>query len=841
MKTIWNYLVANFCALVPLWVVSFGWMPDQIKVYMRGPIGEPISIVAQDATMLGEEYGTWPEGHIWRFYLREGMEWTDLAFRLPGDSCSESVERIELQKWKLLSLVKKGKGLEQSGSAGNVYRYPNPRFERVAFASKTTSVGLMGLECLLFVLSWFSACRHREEPWRALLLPVMGVSLALTLLIQAVLPLQSFLANQSAFPFTLPTLCGAIALRFSLLFAWNTLAIFLLARCFGRWIMAPVFAFTVCAYLESGILAEGEPSLNGDWSFFANHMRACWDAAAWGGVFVLVCGVHRWLKNWYGVAGLCTAIMLVASIPDVITEQKADGSNLIVQDFSPIESVIRSVAFSTNRNVLVFVIDSLEREQAHAIMEDPEAGPELRGKFRGFTEYIDNVGTWNTSLPSIANMLTGKLPESAARLADYFVSPYSAESVLVDYLESGFDVHLATDALGFGWSSRAGGAQREKDGGGVLTRRTDGELGWNLLESARFRWCPFAAKYQLAALTGLAIAKDEDWEDEATAFEPLRHAATEGSAAGTFAFFHTRGVHAPLIRARDGTLFAQTRDDAAACIESGIWVLRQLGSLLDTIRSKGIFDQSLILVLADHGNHGHGGGTGLPGNARPFLWVKAPGSAHEFTTSSAPTHSGRIAGLLRKASRKMPTEEEIEACLSATEREYRLMPEFGGTIRVWTVAEDGSFGYHEETLGTGELVPLETGTTCSLDKSALAGQHGSIMFSGVGFWPSPVLLPGHPSMGLEFLVPDPRKRYSLRLSLKMTQAQDGSADPAQAGMVFEQVGNGLSGIEVPIAYRTEAVLRGLQPDAGGKVAISGRRANGLTANVFFLELRLEEE
>lgn len=96
-------------------------------------------------------------------------------------------------------------------------------------------------------------------------------------------------------------------------------------------------------------------------------------------------------------------------------------------------------------------------------------------------------------------------------------------------------------------------------------------------------------------------------------------------------------------------------------------------------------------------------------------------------------------------------------------------------------------------------------------------------------------------MRLEFRVPDPRKRYALRLSLKMTQDQNGSADPPGACLVFEQTGHELPVTEVPIAYRTEAVLRGLQPDGDGKVAIGGRRANGLTANVFFLELRLEEE
>lgn len=59
-KKIWsNFLAANLCALVPLWVVAFGWMPEQVKVYVRSFIAEPVSIVADGTTLLGEDYGTW--------------------------------------------------------------------------------------------------------------------------------------------------------------------------------------------------------------------------------------------------------------------------------------------------------------------------------------------------------------------------------------------------------------------------------------------------------------------------------------------------------------------------------------------------------------------------------------------------------------------------------------------------------------------------------------------------------------------------------------------------------------------------------------------------------------
>lgn len=843
LKTIRNFAVANICALLPLLWIAVSWMPNQVKVYWRGDAPRPVALEADGMVLQGEDYGSWKGGMVWRFYLREGMEWKNLTFLLPQGRGSGDVERIDLQKWKLLRLEKVGAELEPAGGDENGWRFAKPRFTGVGFGSRSAACGLAGLEALLLGLSWLFAKRHREEQWKTLAAPTLLVALVLTAILQVVLPVQSYLGNESAYPFSFGALVGALAARFPWALVLTVLAIGLSARCFGRRVLGVVLAFAVCVYLEAGILSEGLPSLNGDWWFFQNRTRAMWDTAVWLAVFVSVAAMHPVVKRCYGLGAACLLIMAGASMFDIKHEQKADTSKLVVHDFLPIETVVRSVTFSTNRNVLVFVIDSLEREQAHTIMEDPEAGAELREKFRGFTEYIDNVGAWSTSLPSIANMLTGRLPEGAAGLADYFVSPYSDRSVLQDFLEAGCDVHLATEALGFGWSSRSGIERRGEGAGNVLLRRTDGELGWNLMESVRFQWFPFAGKYQLAALTGLAIAKDEDWGDEATVFNVLRQAGIRENASGTFAFFHTRGVHGPLIRGRDGTLLSESRDDVSAHIETGIWVLRQLGALLDALRGKDVFDQSLILVLADHGNHGHGRPEeeGLPGNGRPFLWIKAPESRHAFTTSQAPTYSGKIADLLRAASRETLTEERIANCLSAPVREYRLMPEFGGTIRVWSVAGAGTCSTREETLSTGELVPLATGIAYPLDKSGLARQNGSIVFSGVGFWPAPVLLPGHLDMRLQFRVPDARKRYALRLAFKMTQDKNGAVDPPGASLILEQGGREAIGTEVPIAYRTEAILKGLQPDGDGCVTVAGRRANGLNANVFFLELTLEEE
>lgn len=832
MRTARNFIVANICALLPMLWAGLGWMPDQVKVAWRGEEANPVAILHDGMVLQGEDYGRWEEGRVWRFYLREGMSWKKLAFRLPAGKGAGDVGRIDLQKWKLARWSKDGTGLEPADDLENGWRFGKSRFGSLGFASRGVACGLMGLEVWLLGLSWLFARFHREEAWKTLCPSAALVALALTALMQVALPVQSYWANPSAYPFSAGELCGAVAMRFAWVFALSLVAIGSLARCFGRWVLGAALAFAVCVYLESGILSAGLPELNGEWWFFRNPTRAMWDAAAWGGVFAVFAALHPIMGKRHGLVALCLLAMVAASMFDVNQEQKADTSSLIVHDFSPIETVVRSVEYSTNRNVLVFVIDSLEREQAHAIMEDPEAGPALREQFRGFTEYVDNVGATMGSEFGVANLFTGKYQEGVKGLANYFVSVYGSTSVLADYLEAGWDVHAATSALGYGFTTGKGGTA------GAAEAR-DGK--WGLGDVVRFRWVPFGAKWRCAQITELGKWHGGGIGRERVAYPILATGKIHGESCGSFVFVHTKGVHWSVRWDREGNQLAGSDDTWAGAVEGGIYVMRQLGWLMDAYRERGLYDHSLVVVLADHGNHGHGADEpdGLPGMARPFLWVKPPGSRHEFSSSHLPTTHAKVSALLREASRRAVGEDEVGEILASERRLYRQVR--GLARKDWWVEPDGQVTVEEGRLEgvDGSLAPLEPGRTYSFDLTSTGAEAlGDIELDGffLRFWPR--WFKGREEVRIRFRVPETGKRWRVRLTILpwMWSPDETKDNDRNARFRFRT-----SGAANETKALGEVVLRGVESDENGFVGITVVREEGIRTMCRLTQLSVEEE
>lgn len=844
IRVLRNFAVANFCAVLPLLVALLGWMPDQVKIRMRGDEEAPGAIMANGAALAGKIAGEWAGGRVFLFYLQAGMKWNDLVFRFPGATGIEAVERVELQKWNLVSLGKKGSELRKLDALTEEFVFPDPQFDFVSLSGEKECWGVAGFEVLLLILSCWCARRHRGEKWKSLLPSAISLVLVLMLLTKVALPIQSYWANRASYAFPFGSLAGALAWSF----VWNSVlgivAVTMLAKFFGRWVFGVILALAICVYLESGILSNGLANLNGDLFLLHDRTRALWDAAVWAGVFVVILLAHPLLRNHYLLASLCLAGMIGASLLDTKHEKLADKSKLIVHDFVPFDTLIRDVTFSTNRNVMVFIIDSLEREQAHAIMEDPEAGPKLREQFRGFIEYTNNVGALPQTLVAVPNLLTGNYPDGSTSIADYAWSCYGPESVFRDYLEMGHDIFLSTPALGCGFATRTNETADlpSKTASSVLDCPGNGGDVWSIRNFSRWRFMPFVAKARVSFHT--SIANGAEGPREWAVFPMLAQASVASVAPGTFFLVHTEGVHVPVQWNRRGEMLPSGDDSDRGCVEQGIFVMNQLGRLMDSFREKGIYDNSLILVLGDHGAHQEAkfredkiAGI-LPRNARPCLWIKPIGSMRDFRADAHPTSLARVAELLRATGRDVLSEEDIGEVLQSDQRRYRRMAMLEDGWTDWIVDQNGSFVVEKHLKGLGEKParrPLQCGHNYPLYWQRMKDFDADFCYQNLvareGY---PVLLWDTHDAAFEFRVPVSDRRYTLKVRLKPSNLEGGSlrarSDSPDAPWT-----------DFPLRSHGEIVVHGVIADSSGIARVIFERASGPDVDVTFTSFILEEE
>lgn len=771
------------------------------------------------------------------------MKWKSLVFHFPGTSGMSDVEQIELQKGKLLSMKKAGGGLVPHETEPNGYIFANSRFDSVGFAEGKITWAFFLAEFLLVILSWWFARRQQAESWQTLMPSAIAVTLALTLLTQVALPLQSYWANRTSYPFSLVSLGGAIAWRFIWMSPLSFVVVLVLSKCFGRWVFGAVFAMSVCVYLESGILSNGLASLNGDVFLLQDRTRTLWDAAAWMAVFATFLALHAILKKYYVQASLCLALLAGASLFDVKHEKLADKTNLIVHNFTPIDTVIRNVVYSTNRNVLVFILDSLEREQAHAIMEDSEAGPGLREQFRGFTEFTDNVGAFPETLLSVPNLLTGLYPNETNSFANYTWSCYGSESVLRDYLQAGYDLFVTTPALGCGYTSRTNATMAVSGhDSSVFDIPGNGGDTWSIRNFTRWRWMPFGAKAIVSDLTSRFINTPGGDFHEWSVYPVLAKAKIATSGIGMFLWLHTSGVHVPVSWNRRGEILPVEDSSDRGCIEQGVFIMEKLGDLLDFYRKAGVYDKSLVLVLGDHGRHSEQtliqdkNAGRLPGNARPCLWIKPVGSTHEFRSDASSTSHAQVAELLRAAALKDLSEADIASILRLDKRIYRQMAGLGNAWTDWVVDKNGTFTIEEHQGGVASrdhVQPLSCGHRYSLAWDQVRNSDVDVGFVNMGGGTEYPFLPRETAnASIEFRVPNAERKYALRLELYLCQG---------GSLRFRCDVPNVAWAEFPVQSHGKITVHGIQADSSGVARVLIERSSGPHVDVSFTSLLLMED
>ena len=484
---------------------------------------------------------------------------------------------------------------------------------------------------------------------RDLLIPTTLVSICFALFFTIVLPLSSYLANRNGFDFSTETLFFQQLPRFSATFA-VCLAACLSAYSILGW--TPILllqGFLIYEYLETGIFSADFPSLAGSVDFFHATWRQVADFVVLAFCLCAFVFAGKWIRprlHWFSL-GLM--IMILASLADTRVVDSSSSTSKRDPRIMPGRTVLEKAEFSGQKNIIFFVLDAIDVKVADDVLK---ANPDWNEVLTGFIAFTNNVGMYSHTSYGVPGILTGQYSSSRRMSSTYGSTAIGTNSFLLSYANAGHPVYSLQSGLGCGWSTETNSTSvntsqasstemRHGDRVDAFHQRMEAQMAWNLDELCSFRAMPFFEKAK--CLTRFRTLWDHGMAltpPESVLFAALRKAPVKTDIPCTLHFYHSKGGHIPFVRDRDGNAW-KGPDNLNGYFEQSWYALSETVAFLQNLKNKGIYDNSLIVLLADHGlTYEHF--KDVERNTHPFLWVKPPHQTESLRLSGEPTSHSKV-------------------------------------------------------------------------------------------------------------------------------------------------------------------------------------------------------
>jgi len=360
-----------------------------------------------------------------------------------------------------------------------------------------------------------------------------------------------------------------------------------------------IFTVSLLLWLQGNVLVWNYGPLNGtqiDWS--ANRAYGFIDGAIW--ILLLASGLLAAKPVSKIAAKTSIAFVLIQLVSTLIAVARApEASYLHDTSLREEESVF---SFSSNQNIVILILDGFQADVFESIINEDKRYSSF---FDGFTYYRNAVGGFPYTYASVPLILTGRYYENSVPIQD-FIKDVFTENTLPRILKShGYQVDFA------------GGSHRVYADETIASSRVELESveGGNTafrqaaftFDVALFRHIPhFVKKYVYNEQSWLFSGMGSDsgvaalHRQSVEFIRKMSQVARVGGERHVFKYIHLSIPHPPF-RFNEDLEYEKGEDTHINYRRQAKGSLKLANMFLETLRRIGVYDNSLIFVIADHG------------------------------------------------------------------------------------------------------------------------------------------------------------------------------------------------------------------------------------------------
>jgi|GEM_PF-3776813 len=391
---------------------------------------------------------------------------------------------------------------------------------------------------------------------------------------------------------------------------------------------ACVFAVGLSAYIQGSFLNPQFPDMDGaviDWNKYQKNNII--SSIVWMGLFLTIIGLAIYKtkmieKGIKYLSYLLIGMQMVSLVVLCFTCRLDITANIRFSKEGEFE-------LSREKNIIVFVIDTLQSDTLQKYIDSEYYQEGMLDDFTFFSNTVAGGASTNVAFPVF---LSGNEYDPEQSWGDYAGEVWADNAFFEAMIKRGYDIRLYTDQQTVAGLPEDYAENYTITDGAKIEDYT--HFLRKLYQLGGFYLAPQAFKPALWMSTE-QITDNIDWGDEYYNInnisfyrDMIQENGFELEDNPCFRLYHLWGVHKEFCS--DENLKEVTPNSVT---EQQVMrgVAKELGIYLKQMKENKLYDQSMIVILGDHGRHEEGN---IEANAA--MMIKMPGEQHELQYSTAP-------------------------------------------------------------------------------------------------------------------------------------------------------------------------------------------------------------
>lgn len=425
---------------------------------------------------------------------------------------------------------------------------------------------------------------------------------------------------------------------------------------------ALLFSLALGFYLQSNFLNPDLPELNGaaiDWSKFRTQgfiSTLLWLLCIIGLQIAAFYWKKRVSKLTKYVSMFLTAVQVLTLVVLVISTSKPNASTI---------SLTKEDEFTigTNKNIIVFVLDSLGSEKFEDIVTKDQKMQESLQNFTFFKNAVSGGAYTSVAMPVL---LTGiEFDPTWQDYGDYLEGAWSDTTFYRDLKKQNYDIRIYSDSRYITKVSDDIISNAKYSGEGYEIQSRLGFIR-SLYKLTCFYAMPQIMKESFWMYSDDLTSHIQPVEEKEIHVEEQENEFTDESSDGqysfddvqfyqdfinsgriqdkyqnTFRLYHLNGAHEPYTMNEN----IETAITGVSTEEQQIeGCMKIVDSYIQKLKETGAYDQSMIVITADHGRAGYEDGL----QQNPCLLIKMPSETHPLEINDMPVHFRNVMATMAK-------------------------------------------------------------------------------------------------------------------------------------------------------------------------------------------------